>query len=343
MPNPKTLNEMYSVVSYTGDGVLKEFSIPFPYLYREDIHVYFVNYDEVGNEVRTELKVYPLVQTTLPPSTFDVYFLSEATLKFVITPAEGQIIEIRRITNRLESEVVFSNSSVLTEGDLNLISTQLLYIVQEAYDNQTLIQIQIEKFAGERLEATLEAAERAAESAKIAEAGRQEVANTKQNVITDLNNEGTVQVNRVEDAGDHQVERLESMGNVAGLANGISCASQVWRLTDDIPAGSIITLPLELRYIPKRNHLWLSYGGIVLSPTFFEEVGDGTTASREFITKVTFKAGQELMAWVIPLGKAYEVELTNRIEALEERVAGFENAIADLSRSVVYAAHENNS
>lgn len=342
MPNPKTLNEMYSVVSYTGNGALKEFSVPFPYLYREDIHVYFINYDEYGNEVRTELKVYPLVQSTLPPSTFDVYFLSEATLKFVIAPAEGHVIEIRRITNRLESEVVFSNSSVLTEADLNLLSTQLLYIVQEAYDNQTLIQTEIEKFSEEKLEATLNAAERADASAKIAEAGRQEVVATKGNAIAILTSEGTVQVERVEEAGDYQLERIEGLANVAGLANGIACASQVWKLTEDIPAGSTITLPRELRYIPKRHHLWLSYGGIVLSPTFFEEVGNGATPSREFITKVTFKAGQELMAWVIPLGKAYEVELTSRIAALEERVAGFETAIADLSRSVVYADPENN-
>jgi hypothetical protein len=152
MSIPKTLNEMYSVVSYTGNGALKEFSVPFPYLYREDIHVYFINFNEDGKEVRTELKVYPLVQSTLPPSTFDVYFLSEATLKFVNAPVKGQTIEIRRITNRLESEVVFSNSSVLTEEDLNLISTQLLYIVQEAYDNQTILQSNLEKVTEEKLD-----------------------------------------------------------------------------------------------------------------------------------------------------------------------------------------------
>jgi hypothetical protein len=166
---------MYSVVSYTGDGALKEFSVPFPYLYREDVHVYFINNDEDGNEVRQELKVYPLIQTTLPPATFDVYWLSDSILKFVNAPASGQALEVRRITNRFEPEVIFNNSAILSEEDLNLISTQLLYVVQEAYDNQTLIQIEIEKFTDEKLNITVNAAAEAKADAEATEADRVEV------------------------------------------------------------------------------------------------------------------------------------------------------------------------
>jgi hypothetical protein len=169
------LSEMYSVVSYTGDGALKEFSVPFPYLYREDVHAYFINYDEDGNEVRQELKVYPLIQTSLPPATFDVYWLSDSILKFVNAPASGQEIEVRRITNRFEPEVVFNNSAILSEEDLNLISTQLLYVVQEAYDNQLLIQIEIEKFTDEKLNITVNAAAEAKADAEATEADRVEV------------------------------------------------------------------------------------------------------------------------------------------------------------------------
>ena len=56
----------------------------------------------------------------------------------------------------------------------------------------------------------------------------------------------------------------------------------------------------------------------------------GTATSSSFVTKIPFRAGQELMAWVIPLGRVYEVELTDRVNALEE-------AFAELSRRVVYA------
>ena len=207
-PTPKTTNEMYSVVSYTGNGALKEFSVPFPYLYREDIHVYFISNDEDGNEVRTELKVYPLVQSTLPPATFDIYFLSDSILKFVTAPAEGQIIEIRRITNRLEPEVMFNNSSVLTEEDLNLISTQLLYIVQEAYDNQTLIQIQIEKFSQEKMDITVKAAEEARADAEATEADRQEVVTLAAQVAANKNS-----VDIMKQSIDHSEANITAMTN----------------------------------------------------------------------------------------------------------------------------------
>ena len=134
----------------------------------------------------------------------------------------------------------------------------------------------------------------------------------------------------VSEEGQIQLDRLAGYADVGALAEGLAAACQVWTLTKDVPAGSTIVLPNELQYIPGHHHLWLSYGGIVLSPSFFTEVGDGKAPSAEFITNVTFKAGQELMAWVIPLGKAYEVELTERIVALEE-------ALMDLSRRVVYA------
>ncbi|MBQ9105604.1 MAG: hypothetical protein IJY48_05680 [Mailhella sp.] len=130
--------------------------------------------------------------------------------------------------------------------------------------------------------------------------------------------------------GNAQLDRLSGYADVGGLEMGLACACQTWTLAADVPAGSTLVLPNELRYVPGRHHLWLSYGGMVLSPTHFTELGATNATSTQFITNVNFKAGQELMAWVIPLGKAYEVELTDRITALEE-------ALADLSRRVVYA------
>lgn len=141
---------------------------------------------------------------------------------------------------------------------------------------------------------------------------------------------GEAEVQDVQAEGQVQIDRLAGYADVGALAEGFAAACQVWKLTEDVPAGSTIVLPNEMRYVPGHHHLWLSYGGIVLSPNFFTEVGEPTALSSEFITNVSFKAGQELMAWVIPLGKAYEVELTERIVALEE-------ALMDLSRRVVYA------
>lgn len=127
---------------------------------------------------------------------------------------------------------------------------------------------------------------------------------------------------------------LLGYANTSGLVSGYSCAEQTWVLTEDVPAGTVITLPDEMAYIPGRHHLRLSYGGMVISPTFFVEIGEPTAPSTQFKTLIDFKAGQELNAWISPLGKAYEIDLTNRIVALEE-------ALADLSRRVVYADDEN--
>ena len=146
---------------------------------------------------------------------------------------------------------------------------------------------------------------------------------------------GDAEVQDVEAAGQVQIDRLAGYADVGALAEGLSAACQVWKLAEDVPVGATVTLPSDLKYIPGHHHLWLSYGGMVISPSFFEEVGEATETSGSFITKIPFRAGQELMAWVIPLGKVYETEITDRVIALEE-------AFAELSRKVVYA-NENNS
>lgn len=147
---------------------------------------------------------------------------------------------------------------------------------------------------------------------------------------------GDAEVQDVQAEGQVQLDRLAGYADVGALAEGLAAACQVWKLAEDVPAGATVTLPNELKYIPGHHHLWLSYGGMVISPTFFEEVGDGTATSSAFVTKIPFRAGQELMAWVIPLGRVYEVELTDRVNALEE-------AFAELSRRVVYADEPNNA
>lgn len=146
---------------------------------------------------------------------------------------------------------------------------------------------------------------------------------------------GDAEVQDVEAAGQVQIDRLAGYADVGALAEGLSAACQVWKLAEDVSPGATVTLPNDLKYIPGHHHLWLSYGGMVISPSFFEEVGETSETSGSFITKIPFRAGQELMAWVIPLGKVYETEITDRVIALEE-------AFAELSRRVVYA-NENNS
>ena len=162
------------------------------------------------------------------------------------------------------------------------------------------------------------------------------VEQTGESEVQDVTEAGQQWQSAVTSEGQVQIDRLAGYADVGALAEGLAAAMQVWKLDADVPAGSTIVLPNELKYIPGHHHLWLSYGGLVISPTFFTEVGEANTTSTKFVTKIPFKAGQELMAWVIPLGRVYEVELTDRVVALEE-------ALADLSRRVVYADATNNA
>lgn len=161
---------------------------------------------------------------------------------------------------------------------------------------------------------------------------------------------------KVVQAGDEQVERVAGMGDMAGLSMGVACGEQTWTLAADVAVGGRIELPNELGYIPGRHHLLMSYDGVTMSQTWFEEVpaaGDPYGVSHTIITKMPFRAGQELHAWVSPLGLADVPELVERVAELEamlstsgvkdlvSRVSGLEDALADLSRRVVYSEPEN--
>lgn len=161
---------------------------------------------------------------------------------------------------------------------------------------------------------------------------------------------------KVEQAGDAQVDRVAGMGDMAGLSKGVACGEQTWTLSADVAVGGRIELPNELGYIPGRHHLLMSYDGVTMSQTWFEEVpaaGDPYGVSHSIITKMPFRAGQELHAWVSPLGLADVPELVERVAELEavlhtsgvkdlvSRISTLEDALADLSRRVVYSEPEN--
>jgi hypothetical protein len=103
----------YSYVTYTGDGSTRLFTLPFPFLIREYIHV-LVNNAEVEQS--------------------SIEWLSDSTLRLPFVPAAGDSITIKRITNKDEPVVDYRNGSTLTEEDMDNQNLQLLHIVQEVYD-----------------------------------------------------------------------------------------------------------------------------------------------------------------------------------------------------------------
>lgn len=102
-----------TVVVYPGNGVTREFTVPFDYLNRTFIHVYINDVEEAQGTAW--------------------YFLTPTVIQRAVAPAVGENITIRRVTssNRI---VDFKDASVLRSLDLNTSQLQVLHIAEEAKD-----------------------------------------------------------------------------------------------------------------------------------------------------------------------------------------------------------------
>lgn len=104
----------YSYVNYTGNGTTSQFAVPFPFITRNDVHVYVQ-----GLEL-----------------TVDVQFtwLNDGMVQITTTPLLNEIVHINRQTNRDARLVDYQNGALLDEETLDLDSTQMFYLMQEAFD-----------------------------------------------------------------------------------------------------------------------------------------------------------------------------------------------------------------
>lgn len=102
----------YSYVRYTGNGSTKNFTFSFPYL----------------DQTHVQALVDGVVTTAFT-------FLNASTLAFTTAPANGSLIEIRRVTPKDTPIVNFADGSVLLERDLDLLATFNLYVSQETDDD----------------------------------------------------------------------------------------------------------------------------------------------------------------------------------------------------------------
>lgn len=208
--------ELYSSTTYTGDGTTKTFTVPFPYLYLDDVHV-----SVDGNDIT----VYPVISLDNPPSPFEASWYSDNIIRLVIAPAIGAVVKVYRTTNRATPEVRFDNSAILTEDDLNLITTQLLYVVQEAYDNFIDIQRAITSDLMTNLEITNRVVDRMDEFMGYA----QQLAEIKSSLVT------------VADGIDDVVRVSTSIEDVKKVSPNIEALSIV---ADDLRGLPIMTMDL---------------------------------------------------------------------------------------------------
>jgi hypothetical protein len=101
----------YSQVTYTGNGVTKQFAVPFPYI--------------------LQAHVTASVAGVLTAFTW----VNSQTILFSAAPADGAAILISRESSRALRLVDFADGQTLTEGDLDQDSLQAFYLAQEAFDN----------------------------------------------------------------------------------------------------------------------------------------------------------------------------------------------------------------
>lgn len=168
-----------------------------------------------------------------------------------------------------------------------------------------------------------------------------QISSTGQTWVNNVINEGNTQVDTVINVGERQVNNVTEEGNtqikylqaiVRGESTlaGISCYETRIEITEDIEEGSLITLPFPMTYLVGRDHLRIIWNGLTLERDIsFSEEGTEETNSEVFRILIPLKAGDALTAWTVPLGRGSTDELIERIAALED-------ALADLSRVVVY-------
>lgn len=101
----------YSFVQYSASGSNAQFAITFPYINRDHVEV---SIDGVEDAAFT--------------------FVSDTIIQTSTTPSALAVVDVRRVTPKATPAVDFSDSSVLTAGNLDILATQFLYLAQEAED-----------------------------------------------------------------------------------------------------------------------------------------------------------------------------------------------------------------
>ena len=174
-------------VNYSGDV----YSIPFDYIDKKEVKVY------IDDELWTKW-----------------HFLSEHQLTLDEVPEDirySNIISVRRETNITDKVVTYNNNSLLNKENLNKSQDQLLYAVQEIYDNNTQFEIDVDN--------TL--IENRAEMDAVIEANKQEVLamhsafETEINTVLDEVRDAAEKVNELESAVDTAVTAANTATNQA--------------------------------------------------------------------------------------------------------------------------------
>lgn len=177
------------------------YSIPFSYINKEEIEVYL---DDV--------------------LFVDWEFLNESQIKFKNLPSEASnptMVSIRRNTDISEKIVEYTNNTLLNKENLNLSQDQLLYAVQEIYDNNIQNNINIKAEVDEKVEQVSDAVEKleilneAVDTAVLAADTATKQVETITETVSEIENlviQSEQLITEITQEGQKQIDNIESTG-----------------------------------------------------------------------------------------------------------------------------------
>ena len=302
-----------SSARYLGNGATREFSFDFKVWEPSQIRV--TQADAEGAE--TDVTDACLVTVTDTGGTVTLPEPLPEGFRLAVTRAMPFVQEDRYVTGTR-----FDPHEIEDALDIACAERQEL---REKLERTLVVPVTGDATPDELMQDLLDTAERADAFAEKTERLYEEVRDLRDHAESLIVETGEQQAARVASEGEKQVARLaaeadahidraaaeadraENAADIAALTRYVSGAGAALTLAEDLPAGSVIPLPAGLRYLVGRHHLRVSYEGLVLSPTFVEEVGEAGQVSTEVRVRFALSAGQELDFWVIPLGEAGEV------------------------------------
>lgn len=347
---------------YTCDGSKKTFSFDFKVFAASDVSV---AYGDPASVSQTTLSLNTDFTVTLnsdqdespggsvttvapPPKGMSLSITSkvDATQEMQLTNQGGfyptvinsecdkLTILIQQINEQVKRCVKTSTTTTMTPDEL---TQKLLSAADSAYE--------IAKSYADAAGASAAEAAKSEAAAKAAVDGLQEktdaavarVEAAGDATVAKVNDETDKAVARAVAEGDAQVKRIKSAGDQSLIQAGLGCGEVVWTLESAVEADGEVTIPTGLRYVVGRHHLRVAWNGIVLFPgSQFEEVGDADTASDKIKSLMPMSIGDELDVWVGALG-------TGNVDEAITTAAAARDAVADLSRRVVYKDEESAS
>lgn len=325
---------------YTSDGTTTQYTFAFRVFNATEVSVYKSESDAID---AADIELISGVDFTVSLNT-DQETSPGGTITLTQPLPAGLRVSI--LSNVAPTQTVtITNYDGMQPSILNNIHDKAIILIQQLQERLTrtlVIPVSSSEDSAALLARLLRAQSDAQESAKEAKlyrneakSARDDILGEQSTVIAAIEQTGLEQKNIVQAEGDVQAERLEIITQETLVGYGVGGAQQTWALTADAPTGSELTLPNAMTYINGRNHLRLSWNGLVLYPEEnYEEMGTKDTASTQFKVLFDMKEGDVIDAWTVPLGRG---DVTDAIE----EIAVIRDSVAEMSRTVAYRETQN--